>query len=167
MPAASEICWHSPQGVTTLREILPGIGDLLSYSRNITRSAFVHVFRAVRSPLLLQFPLFISYLTGTVVLSRQVNRSGPEADHLHLAPSLRMSGAIPLLPLCALTASTGTVVQLYLHRDVFRYLTEPSCCGPSENSALNFNSDSVFGRMFPINIGYLNIEYTASRAGRQ
>ena len=45
--------------------------------------------------------------------------------------------------------------QLYLHRDTFRYLTEPSCCGPSEKSALNFNSDAVFGRMFAINIGNL------------
>jgi len=95
MPAASEICWHSPQGVATLREIFPGIGDLLSYCKSIPLSALVHVFHAVRSPVFLQFPLFI----GTVVLSREVNRSGPEADHLHLAPRLRMSGAIPLLPI--------------------------------------------------------------------
>jgi hypothetical protein len=69
MPAASEICWHSPQGVATLREIFPGIGNLLSYCKNFTLSAHVHVFRAVRSPVL-QFPLFIFYLTGTVILAR-------------------------------------------------------------------------------------------------
>jgi hypothetical protein len=105
MPAASEICWHSPQGVATLREIFPGIGDLLSYCKTIPLSALVHVFHAVRSPVL-QFPLFID----TLVLSREVDQSGTEAEHLHLAPSLRMSGGIPLLPLYALTASTGTAV---------------------------------------------------------
>ena len=109
MPTASEICWHSPQGVATFHEMFPAIGDLLSYCKNITLCAVVHVFRAIRSPVL-QFPLSISYLTGTVVLSREVNRSGREADHLHLAPKLRMSGAIPLLPQCAFTASTGTAV---------------------------------------------------------
>jgi len=48
MPAVSEICWHSPLGVATLREIFPGIGNLLSYCNNITLSAFVHIFRTVR-----------------------------------------------------------------------------------------------------------------------
>jgi hypothetical protein len=54
----------------------------------------------------------ISYLTGIVVLSREVNRSGREADHPHLASRLRMIGAIPLLPLRAFTASTNTAVRV-------------------------------------------------------
>ena len=142
------------------------IGDLLSYCKNVALFALVHVFRAARPPALLQFPLFISYLTGTVVLSREINRSRREADHLHL----RQRWEWVELYLCSpCVTSRRRQGQLYPYRDTFRYLPKPSCCGPSEKSVcLNFNSDYVFfGRTFPINIGNLNIKYTASRTGRQ
>ena len=111
MPAASEICWHSPQGVATLRDISLGIGDLLSSRDDIALSALMH-FVPCCTCLQSSVEFLINYhsLSGIVVLSREVNRSGREADYLHLAPRLRMIGAIPLRPLCAFTPSTGTAV---------------------------------------------------------
>ena len=33
--------------------------------------------------------------------------------HLHLVPRLRMSGAIPILPLCALSAFAGMILSFF------------------------------------------------------
>jgi hypothetical protein len=40
----------------------------------------------------------------------KIKRPWRDVDHSRLAPKLRISGAIPLLPLCAITASTGTTL---------------------------------------------------------
>jgi hypothetical protein len=51
------------------------------------------------------------YLAGTGVLSlaRRLRRA---ADYLYLAPRLRMSGAVPLLPLYAFMSWTWAILPL-------------------------------------------------------
>ena len=50
-----------------------------------------------------------------------VKLPGHKITHLHLAPSFRMNGDIPLIPLYACMAWTGNTILLY-------YLTLYSCC---------------------------------------
>jgi len=45
-------------------------------------------------------------------------RRGARAGRLHLVPTLRMSGAMPLLPLNAFVALIGTVLFSYLDAKV-------------------------------------------------
>jgi len=47
-----------------------------------------------------------------------VKRPERYVDHLHLAPSLRMSGAIPLFPIYALMTWKGTTLPLPLPDDI-------------------------------------------------
>jgi hypothetical protein len=47
---------------------------------------------------------------GTVKIGRDMNL----VSHIHLVPRLRMSGAIPVLPLCAFNAWTGKILPLYI-----------------------------------------------------
>jgi hypothetical protein len=62
-------------------------------------------------------PKFLS--SGTTVHYRgKVNRRGVKlASHLHLVKGLRMSGVIPLLPLYAILAWTGTTLLFVLPAD--------------------------------------------------
>jgi len=53
------------------------------------------------------------YSTGTGNSWHGSIKAGHVTTHLHLVPRLRMSGAIPVLPLYALTAFAGIILSLF------------------------------------------------------
>jgi hypothetical protein len=61
--------------------------------------------------------------SGYHVSLAEVKGPGREADHLYLIPSLRMSGAIPLLPDAFVSVKVATSPCLFYR---FRYLEHPT-----------------------------------------
>jgi len=95
------------------------------------------------SPVHLQLPLFISYLTGTVVLSRELNRSGRKADHLHLAPRFANKWSYTSTPhMCPHGVDRNSCTCTAIHSAV--WLNRLAVDRRRSLFVLNFNSDDFF-----------------------